>query len=131
MDRRLFVKTAVSSVAASQTVLPAAASFLRTGAPDRIFYDARFSEALKMAGALAGQGRLTPVASDVTALWRGDLASLSRAAPLTLKGVTTESFYFCLKTLLQAQGPLESNIERVSKDLYAWSVRTGAARKTG
>lgn len=121
-------------MAVSGGALPAAAAFLKAESPAQnpVFYDERFAEALDMAKPFAAHRRLTPVTSDVTALWRSGLDRLSRTSPLDLNGVTTESFYFCLKTLLQSQGGVDARIApAANKDLYVWSIRTRTNNKTG
>lgn len=84
-----------------------------------------------LAARFAAPDKLAPVRGDVTIWWTEGLNRLSQRAPLSLRGVTTESFYFCLKTLLQSHAGVDAEVRRVSRDLYAWSVRTRLARKTG
>lgn len=132
MKRRLFLKTSLASTLA-MTLSPAGAALLGENAAsaDMFFYDERFAQARAISSRINGAISLTPVTSDVTALWTQQLNSLSRQAPLCLRGVTTESFYFCLKTLLQSHAGLKTRVERVSKDLYAWSISTTLTTKTG
>ena len=133
MKRRLFLKLSLFAAVAAQTSRAAFASVLGDSAvrPDRFFYDDRFGDARGIASRLGTAASLTPVQSDVTALWTGELKELARQRPLALHGVTTESFHFCLKTLLQSEARVETRIRRVGKDLYAWSIRTTTPRKTG
>lgn len=98
---------------------------------DRLFYDERFSAARAISARLDAKAALIPVQSDVTMLWTGELKDLSRQRPLALRGVTTESFHFCLKRLLQSEAQVETRIRRVGKDLYAWSIRTTTPKNTG
>ncbi|WP_375211428.1 hypothetical protein [Hyphococcus sp.] len=71
-----------------------------------------------------------PVSEDITAAWVKDLERLA-AKPLALRGVTTESFFFCLKTLLQPHGLTFTRVERLGPDLHAWELRTGITNKNG
>ncbi|MEZ5891603.1 MAG: hypothetical protein R3C58_00425 [Parvularculaceae bacterium] len=128
MKRRLFLKTTLSSLLAAPA-LAHGANKARVQTPDRVFYDERFGKAHALSTEF-GAAR-TPVRGDVTAVWREELNALSRAQPLFLSGVTTESFYFCLTTLLQSHARVDARAERVSKDLYAWSIRTRFTGKTG
>ena len=133
MKRRLFLKLSLFAAVAAQASRSAFASVLGDGAarPDRFFYDERFGDARGIASRLDAGASLIPVQSDITALWTGELKELSRQRPLSLRGVTTESFHFCLMRLLQSEAQVETRIRRVGKDLYAWSIRTTTPRKTG
>ena len=64
------------------------------------FFDERFAEARRLADEMCGATEPTPVQSDITAIWTDGLGRAGLTAPMTIKGVTTESFYFCLKILL-------------------------------
>ncbi len=125
----------MSSVLAAPTLARASAPQVHINAGGRIFYDKRFSQARTLAGRLAAQysggGALTPINGDVTALWVNELRIAAARGPLALSGVTTESFYFCLQTLLQPHGLPVAQIERVGRDLQAWEIRTGVATKDG
>ncbi len=104
-------------------------------ATGRIFYDERFVQARVIANRLAGQfadkSALTPVNGDLTAPWVGELVSTASQGSLSLRGVTTESFYFCLKTLLQSHSVTATHIERADRDLHAWEITTGVTTKDG
>jgi len=125
MDRRHFVQAGMSSVLLPGAVisLSAAASSAIPAAQDYFFVDDRFA-----AGALQG-GTISPslapirVQADVTPVWTGLLAGGHIEAPLALRGVTTESFFFCLKTLLGRQVH-DSQISRIGHDLHLWTIRT-------
>ena len=133
MKRRLFLKLSALAALAAPTSRSALAGVLSDSGPraDRFFYDERFGDARSIASRLDARASLTPVQSDVTALWTGELKELSRQRPLALRGVTTESFHFCLKRLLQSETRVETQIRRVGKDLYAWSIRTTITKNTG
>lgn len=91
---------------------------------DYFFFDQRFAEARRLAGEFSGTTEPTPVDGDVTGIWTGELGRASLAAPMTLKGVTTDSFYFCLKILLADQSKVEAQVSRIDQDLYLWTIRT-------
>jgi hypothetical protein len=64
------------------------------------------------------------VQGDITLVWTGGLARASLAGPMTLQGVTTESFYFCLTILLMDQVRVDAQVRRVDRDLHLWTIRT-------
>lgn len=132
MKRRLFLKASAATAlvpAALNAPARAATNIAQDkNGPNQFFYDARFAEA--RAAAMRAPAA-TPVTGDVTQVWTQGLNRLSQTRALALSGVTTESFYFCLKTLLQSHAQLDARIERVSADLYAWSIRSILIQKTG
>ena len=130
MKRRLFLKLSLFAAFAAQTSRSADASVLGDTRPDRFFYDERFSDARAISARLDAWATLTPVQGDVTALWTGELRDLSRQRSLVLRGVTTESFHFCLTRLLQSHARVETHIRRVGRDLYVWSINSTLS-KTG
>jgi hypothetical protein len=98
---------------------------------DYIFYDERFQTAEHLAQQLAGSGEVIPVRGDITHVWNRVLKSNSQRLPLMLVGVTTESFYFCLKTLMRSHTGLTLSTNRMSQDLIAWSIRSHQPNKRG
>jgi hypothetical protein len=133
MNRRLFVQAGVSSLFIPNTMIAASAD-----APSRdrltwdyFFFDERFAAARRLAGELSGTTAPTPVQGDITSLWTGELGRASLAAPTTLQGVTTESFYFCLKILLTDQARVEAQVRRIDRDLHLWTIRTDNHFKNG
>ena len=133
MKRRLFLKFSLLAALAARTSHSALASVLApsTEPVDRLFIDERFEEARAMAARLAPGVTPTPVQSDVTALWIGELSLISGQRSFFFQGVTTESFHFCLKTLLRSGARVETQARRVSKDLHAWSIRTTLIESAG
>jgi len=126
MNRRLFVQASVTSLFIPNAMIAASAD---APVPDGLawsyfFFDERFAEARRLAGKLSGTTEPTPVQGDITAIWTGELGRASLAAPMTMKGVTTESFYFCLKILLADQAKVEAQVSRIDRDLYFWTIRT-------
>ncbi len=105
----------------------------QTNAPSagETFYDARFQDARAIALRLSPSAALTPVNGDISGNWVREFTYTAAKSPQTLRGVTTESFYFCLKTLLQPRGMSFARIERVSRDLHAWEIRITAPIQDG
>ncbi|MBV8854474.1 MAG: hypothetical protein JOY91_13770 [Sinobacteraceae bacterium] len=100
----------------------AALSHLRR--PDYVFFDERFPQAHGAAAALSGCSRLLAVQSDITALWRDELAVVICRHPLHLYGVTTHSFLFCLRVLVAEQADLKLQVGRLDQNLLRWTMRT-------
>lgn len=50
---------------------------------------------------------------------------------MTIKGVTTESFYFCLRILLADQVTVDAQVSRIDRDLHLWTIRTDNHFKNG
>ena len=122
----------------SSLLLPNAVLAVPSDAPSRawpawdyFFFDERFAEARRLAGELSGAIEPTPVQSDVTGTWTGGLGRASVAAPMTMKGVTTESFYFCLKILLSDHARVDAQVTRIDRDLHLWAMLTDNHFKNG
>ena len=134
-------------------LVAAPAIVARRGGPvwDYVFFDDRFAAAQRWARQLvftvdtiaavdtvdavdtvAAVDRIEPipVQGDVTGIWTNGLAQASRAAPLSLQGVTTESFHFCLRILLGDYARVGTRSQRLDRDLHAWSIRTVAHSHT-
>ena len=126
MNRRLFVQAGVSSLLIPSAMIAALANAPGPDGPvwDYFYFDERFADARRLARALSGATEPTPVQADITGIWTGGLAQARFAAPLAIKGVTTESFYFCLKILLADQGRIEAQVNRIDQDLHLWTIRT-------
>ena len=126
MNRRLFVQAGVTSLFIPNAMFAASAvAPSRDGlAWDYFFFDERFAEARRLAKELSGTTEPTPVQGDITGIWTSELGRASLAAPMTMKGVTAESFYFCLRILLADQARVEAQVSRIDRDLYLWTIRT-------
>lgn len=90
------------------------------------FYDARFAEAHSLAQQLHGDEQPLATDGDVTAIWQNWLsASNRRHNSLCLQGVTTESFHFCLRVLLESDNQrVEPTLTRLNRDLHTWTIET-------
>jgi hypothetical protein len=122
MKRRHFVQAGISAVLIPGAVI--AGPTVTSSASDYFFFDERFARAQRLADWLSGVTTLTPVQGDVTPTWTGGLARASLTSAMTLKGVTTESFYFCLKILLGDQARVDAQVRRVDRDLHLWTMHT-------
>jgi hypothetical protein len=126
MHRRTFIRAAASSLLIPSGIVAAhpipGRRALNDG--DHFFFDERFTEARRLAEELGETGTVTPVRGDVTGTWNTELKYVCRHTPLTLHGVTTESFYFCLEVMLQSHAEVKSQISRVNRDLFLWTIRS-------
>ena len=130
MNRRRFLRTASTTL-----LLPLHAAFAasQAGNPDTdfFFYDERFAAAGNLAMALSGGCETVPVQSDMTDIWRAGLKRAALQGHLVLRGVTTESFHFCLRTMLADGARVESQISRVDRDLHLWTIRSETTNNKG
>ncbi len=126
MNRRKFLSSSIATLTLTCSPLTLAFSGSSDSevVADYIFYDERFQAAEHLAKQIAESGDAIPVQGDVTQVWNEALKADSQRLPLMLVGVTTESFYFCLKTLMRCNTSLELSTKRVSQDLIAWSIRS-------
>ena len=119
MNRRLFIGTALLPLTIPHGILAAGDSPV---AADMAFFDPRFSESAPALGDWVQASATRAVNGDVTSAWNDGLGRLSGKLPLTLAGVTTESFYFCLQRLLQEKNSVTAESLRISRNLYAWVI---------
>ena len=133
MNRRQFVQVTATSALVPGALLAASGAFSGGGglAWDYVFFDERFAAAQRWARELGLRVEPIPVQGDVTGIWINGLARVSRAAPLSLQGVTTESFHFCLRILLGDHATVATRLQRLDRDLYAWSIRTDTHPQKG
>lgn len=126
MNRRRFIRAALSSwfIPYAMTAASAAAKDVKPARRDYFFFDERFAEAKRLASGLAGSSGLTAVQSDMTDVWNAGLSSACLAGA-TMQGVTTESFYFCLRIMAGEHARTKSRITRVDRNLYLWTIRSG------
>lgn len=93
--------------------------------PDYLFYDERFSfvrKAVLNQTTQLNSNRIIPTRGDVTDIWNHRLKQTRSDESLTLQGMTTESFLFCLEHLLQTNHKVETTVQRVDRDIYVWSL---------
>lgn len=126
MNRRHFIGAAASTLFMPFAIPVAGAAVARPRLQaDSLFYDERFPEACRLVHGLPGIGRPVPVRGDVTDIWNAGLDLACTRSPLVLHGVTTESFYFCLKVLLASETRVETSVARIGRDLFRWTIRSG------
>jgi len=111
-------------------VAHASASATKSSGPDFFFCDERFAKARRLAAELSACTALTPVQGDITELWNSYLRRASRQSSLNMRGVTTESFYFCLKIMIGEHARLNAQVTRVDQDLFLWTMRSGLQTAT-
>ncbi len=126
MNRRHFIQSAASSLVVPSAVTLANTSVSTTGqrAADYFFFDERFAKARRLAAELADSSPLTPVQGDITDVWNAGLNRAARHSQLTIRGVTTESFHFCLKIMVSEQTRVNTRIARLDRDLFLWTMHT-------
>ena len=124
MNRRHFIQAASLLIPGGVTLGRTNAASAAQPAPDRVFFDERFPQARQLASSLVGEARLTPVQADITYVWNAWLSRACRQSPLTLRGVTTESFHFCLNVMVGDHVGVDTQIARVDRDLHLWTLRT-------
>jgi hypothetical protein len=147
MKRRYFIQAAVSSVIIPHALahadpwanpwanpranaqISAAAPQWEWGNADWFFYDGRFPLARQLAMELSGSTGLTPVQGDITDIWNAGLGRTCGQSRLTLHGVTTESFHFCLKIMAGELSSVETRVSRIDRDLFLWQIRCGQTIK--
>lgn len=91
---------------------------------DVIFFDERFLQARRLVASWLETADLTAVHGDVTPFWCDGLDRVSTEHPLRLRGVTTDSFQFCLRILLSEHADVEVQVSRLDQDLFVWAMST-------
>jgi len=128
ISRRSFLLQSSAVLAGGVTAAHAVAAHPACGAADFLYYDDRFAEAARLVRKLAVDLEPTAVQADITAVWNAGLCAASQISPLTLRGVTTDSFHFCLKVMLEERVGLESHVDRIDRDLRLWLIRTSGPK---
>jgi len=125
MKRRHFLHAATASVLLPSALTPGPAVFACI-APrwDYVFFDERFAAAQRVAASWPASNRPIGVRGDITPFWISGLDSLTRHDPLHLRGVTTDSFQFCLRILLAEHAHLDVQLSRLDANLFSWIMRT-------
>jgi len=126
MNRRFFIKSTFASL-----IIPSGFSFAAdllkktdSKPSDYIFYDERFFEARQIAGKLSNTSPMIPVRGDITEIWNSGLNCACTQSHLMMRGVTTESFYFCLKVMVGSIAGMESQVIRINRDLFLWNIQS-------
>lgn len=123
MERRHFIRAAASSV-----LLPSVLVSRGFSAPHtddvHAFFDERFERARRAAAAWRDAERLLAVQGDVTPFWTPGLERSAREKALVLRGITVESFQFCLSVLLREHAVVDARVSRFDRNLLLWTMRT-------
>ena len=130
MRRRHFISIA-SGCLLLPTALGTCLASVVTRGHDYNFVDDRFPEARRLAAAWFTPDARVAVQGDITALWKEWLERRVRAQPLRLRGVTTESFRFCLLTLSREHAGVEAQVSRLDRNLHQWTLITTPNPNTG
>ena len=120
------------SVALPYALRPCVAAIAPAAAvPDYIFFDDRFARAQRLAASWSVAEKMVAVQGDVTPVWTDAVDHLTRAGRLGLRGVTTDSFRFCLKILLEEHSDLDLEVSRLDQNLFVWAISATLKPNTG
>ena len=120
MKRRIFIGSSLVPLFLPDLTLAGALPSANT--PAHLYFDSRFSIARKFAANWIDSDRWQAVQADITPVWNSQLKHKRNDGSFHAAGVTTESFFFCLQTLLQPTHQVSTEITRVNQDLYAWTM---------
>ena len=98
---------------------------------DYVFFDERFHKARAVAVSWAASDRPIGVQGDITPVWTNELNRMTCDHRLRLRGVTTESFLFCLRILAGERANLEVQVERLDRNLLQWTIHTTPKTNSG
>lgn len=137
MKRRQFIRGAAASVlvpaARELRCFPAVATL--PAYRDRVFFDERFEQARRIAASWSASSEPIAVQGDITAVWSDGLDRATCHYPLQMRGVTTESFRFCLAVLVHEHADFDLQASRLGRNLFLWTMNTtpklGAERRNG
>jgi hypothetical protein len=126
LKRRRFIQAATVSVLLPATVESRCLHAFAVLSPndDYAFFDERFEKARRLAASWSGSNEAIAVHGDITPLWNNGLDSATRKRTLRLRGVTAESFRFCLGILVSEHADLHLHASRLDRDLFLWTMHT-------
>jgi len=123
MKRRHFIRSASALV-----LVPAALEspcFAALPPPDDYaFFDERFGDARRLAASWWASNEPFAVQGDITPLWSSGLDRVTRERALQLRGITTDSFRFCLDILVREHADVAVRVSRLDRNLFLWTMRT-------
>jgi hypothetical protein len=125
VSRRDFIHAAAASLLLPVDLKPCSAC--PVAAPkglDYAFFDERFQAARRFAASWASPNQLIAVQGDITPLWNTELDRTTRERSLALRGMTTQSFQFCLRILAAEHAHVDVQASRIDRDLFLWTMRT-------
>jgi hypothetical protein len=125
MKRRHFIHAAAASLLLPVDLKARGAS-PAAGSPDLdyAFFDERFCNARRIAASWSASNGPLRVRGDITPLWTNGLDRTTRERPLALRGITTQSFQFCLRVLAAEHAHIDVQSSRIDRDLFLWTMRT-------
>jgi hypothetical protein len=91
---------------------------------DYVFFDERFELAHRFAASWPAANGPFGVRGDITPFWSSGLDRLTREQPLRLRGLTADSFQFCLRILVGEHANLDVQVSRVDPNLFSWIMHT-------
>ena len=125
MKRRQFIHAATASVLLPTTVMASPAGLWSLQRRwDYVFFDERFERAHRIAASWIASNGPLGVRGDITPFWNSGLDALTREQSLHLRGLTTESFLFCLRILVGEHADLDVRVSRVDANLFSWTLHT-------
>lgn len=125
MKRRHFI-----GASAAWVLLPAIPNLCRdepgelASAREYLFVDERFPQAHRTLGRWSAASRPIRVHGDITPVWQNGLNRMTQDYPLRLRGVTSQSFLFCLRILAGETADIDVQARRVDRDLWQWTILT-------
>jgi hypothetical protein len=125
MKRRQFIHAAAASLLLPVD-LTAGGAALAVDSPnlDYAFFDERFRNARRVAASWSALNGLVGVHGDITPVWTNGLDRTMRERSLALRGITTQSFQFCLRVLAAERAHIDVQASRIDRYLYLWTMRT-------
>lgn len=124
MHRRQFFSAAAASALIPAVATKPCLAALVSDSPDYIFFDERFPQARQAIAPWPAASRLIGVHADITRLWSNGLERMTRQQRLDLRGVTTDSFLFCLRILASEHARLNAQVSRLDRNLLQWTLTT-------
>ncbi len=98
---------------------------------DYAFFDERFEKARRVAALWSGSNEAIAVQGDITPFWNNGLDSATLKRTLRLRGITTESFRFCLGILVSEHADSHLHVSRLDRNLLLWTMHTTPKLRSG
>ena len=125
MKRRHFIHAAMASVLLPAAATPCVAALAPVSHNRHyIFFDERFQDARRITASWSASDHLIAVQGDITAVWSKGLDRATREHLLHLRGMTTESFLFCLRILAGEHANVDVEVSRFDRNLFLWTMCT-------
>ena len=123
MQRRRFIHATAASLLFPVAVKSRAVGLAAVAQyPDYLFFDERFYRARRLAASWTASRQVIGVQSDITTLWTKHLERDTSRRLLHLRGITTESFLFCLRILAEEHANLDLEVKRLDRNLLLWTI---------